>query len=90
MTVNHQSNEIIIKNFLGEKIDRKSKVLEGVNVSIDKDIITLSGNDIELVGQTAANLEKTTKIKNRDRRRFQDGIFLIEKSGVKVWRNILK
>ena len=84
MTVNKQDNEIIIKNFLGEKIDRKSKVLDGVNVEINKDIITLSGIDKELVGQTAANLEKTTKIKNRDRRRFQDGIFIIKKSGVEL------
>ena len=67
-----------------EKIPRKSKILEGVKVEIDKDTILLSGYDKEAVGQTAANLEKATKIKKRDRRRFQDGIFIIEKSGVKI------
>lgn len=84
MTVTLQSNEIVIKNFLGEKVIRTSKILEGVDVKIEKDIITLSGIDIESVGQTAANLERSTKIKNRDRRRFQDGIFITEKSGVKI------
>ena len=84
MTVTHEGNQIVIKNFLGERISRISKVLEGVTVKLEKDIIELSGHDKEVVGQTAANLERATKIKNRDRRRFQDGIFIIEKSGVEV------
>ena len=84
MTVTHEGNKITIKNFLGEKEARVSRVLDGVNVEINKDMINLSGNNKEAVGQTAANLEKTTKIKNRDRRRFQDGIFMIEKSGAKI------
>lgn len=84
MTVKQEENKIIIKNFLGEKENRSSKVLDEVKVEINKDIIVLTSNDIEAVGQTAANLEKATRIKNRDRRRFQDGIFIIEKSGVKI------
>ena len=63
MTVKQEGNKINIKNFLGEKEIRSSKVLEGVKVEINKDIIILTSNNIELVGQTAANLEKTTRIK---------------------------
>ena len=84
MAVTHEENNIVIKNFLGEKIPRISKIIEGVNVEIKKDIIELNGSNIESVGQTAANLETSTKISNRDRRRFQDGIFITEKAGKEV------
>ena len=80
MTVNQEGNKIVIKNFLGERVPRIAKILEGVKVQIEKDIITLSGSSIEAVGQSAGNLEKSTRITNRDRRRFQDGIYITSKA----------
>ena len=74
-----ENNEIIIKNFLGEKQDRIVKLIEGVNVKIDKETIELDSIDIEKAGQCAANIEKAAKVRNKDRRIFQDGIFIIEK-----------
>jgi large subunit ribosomal protein L6 len=41
--------------------------------------VTVTGIDKESVGQTAANIERSTTVKNRDRRVFQDGIYLIHK-----------
>lgn len=81
MNVSKEGNKIVIKNFLGEKVPRESKILEGVEANIEQDVISVKGISIELVGQTAANIEQSTKVRNRDRRRFQDGIFITSKRG---------
>jgi large subunit ribosomal protein L6 len=79
--VDKNNHEIIIKNFLGEKKERRIKFYPEVEVKINKDKIELFSADIEKAGQVAANLEKGTNIKNRDRRVFQDGIYIVEKPG---------
>ncbi len=76
-----ENNALIVKNFLGEKQDRKIKLIDGVDVKVDNDIIELESINIEKAGQCAANIEKGTKVRNKDRRIFQDGIFIIEKPG---------
>ncbi len=80
-TVKMDGNKILIKNFLGEKVDRLGKVPEGVEVDIKKDIITVSSVNRELAGQGAANFEAITKIRGRDTRIFQDGVYIINKCG---------
>lgn len=84
MSAKVEGNQIIIKNFLGEKIERKSKIPENVSVEIEKDIIKVTSIDKEKAGQTAANLEKTTAIRGKDRRIFQDGIYIINKAGKEI------
>jgi len=79
-----ENNQIVIKNFLGEKKPRTAKVLPDVDVNINKNIITLTSFNKELAGQTAGNFEKATHIRNKDRRKFQDGIYLTEKPGRKI------
>jgi len=81
MSVEVKDGEVVIKNFLGEKIPRRSKILEGVDVKIEGDIITVTGINKEAVGQTAASIEQSTRITKRDRRIFQDGCYIISKAG---------
>ncbi len=78
---NKEKRELLIKNFLGEKNPRKAEIQKEVDIEINKNIITIISNNKELAGQAAANIEKSTRIRNRDRRKFQDGIFIIEKPG---------
>jgi len=80
MTVNAKGNVVEINNFAGEKKPRIAKILPGVKVEIKGKDITVKGHNKESVGQTAANLENSTKVKGRDRRIFQDGIFIMEKA----------
>lgn len=79
MTMKIEQESVIINNFLGEKVPRKAKILPGVEVKIEGPKITVTSANREAAGQTAANLENATKPKGRDRRIFQDGIYIIEK-----------
>jgi len=74
----------VIQNFLGERAPRKAKILEGVNVEIKGEKTILTGIDKEKIGQTAANIERATRVKNRDVRVFQDGVYLVSKGGKKL------
>jgi large subunit ribosomal protein L6 len=73
-----------IKNFLGEKIDRHVTLPGGVEVKADKEFVTINSPNKELAGQAAANFEKATWVRLKDRRIFQDGIWITEKAGRKI------
>ncbi len=79
MSLKLEEKELIINNFLGEKVPRHAKILPNVDVEIKGQKITLSSIDKNAAGQTAANFEKATKLRGRDKRIFQDGIFIVEK-----------
>jgi len=71
----------VIQNFLGERSSRSAKILEGVKVEVKGENVTVQGIDKEKVGQTVANIERATRIKKRDVRIFQDGVYRISKGG---------
>ncbi len=76
-----KGDTFVIENFLGEKYPRKADILGKTKVAIKGDQVVINGADIEEVGQTAANIERATKIKGYDPRIFQDGIYITEKAG---------
>lgn len=79
MTVKVTNNKVTIENFLGERHPRTAKILGDTKVQIKGDEVIVEGINKEAVGQTMANIEQATKIKGRDPRVFQDGIYLVSK-----------
>ncbi len=84
MTASIKDNEFVLQNFLGEKVPRKLKIKENVDVKIESEEIIVESPDKELAGQTAASIEGLCRISGRDRRVFQDGIYIISKSEKKI------
>jgi len=80
ITVKLEGNLFLIENFLGERVPRKAKIFQGVKVVINKQDITLTGPDIYAVSQSAANIEQAARITGKDRRVFQDGIYITSKN----------
>ncbi len=77
--VTAKDREVVIDNFLGERYPRKASILGETVVDVKGDTLTITGPDVEHVSQTAANIEQATRIKNKDTRVFQDGIYLVSK-----------
>ncbi|NHJ12566.1 MAG: 50S ribosomal protein L6 [Candidatus Thorarchaeota archaeon] len=79
ITVEVKGNELYIKNFIGERGIRKARLIGDVAVKVTEDEVIIEGIDIEHVSQSAANIQLATKIRDKDRRVFLDGIYVIKK-----------
>ena len=79
VSVKVEGDKVIIENFLGERSPRVAKIVGDVKVKVTREDVIVEGVNIEEVGQTAANIERATKITGFDRRVFVDGIYIYEK-----------
>jgi large subunit ribosomal protein L6 len=83
MSLKVDGNKFTITNMLGEKVPRVAKLPwtpAEVQVKVEnKSDVVVSGADREKVGQTAANIERACKVKKRDPRVFQDGVYITSK-----------
>merc|ERR1711890_190034 len=76
---------IEVRNFLGEKFIRKVRMHPGVTVENSKnqkDELIVQGNSVDLVSQSAALIQQCTTVKNKDIRKFLDGMYVSEKTTV--------
>ncbi|HEV2231067.1 MAG TPA: 50S ribosomal protein L6 [Thermoplasmata archaeon] len=80
MKVQAKEHELLIENFLGEKHPRSALLVPGVTAAVDGEFVVLTGRDVETVGQSAANIERATRIRDYDPRVFQDGIYLVDRA----------
>ncbi|KAL0223229.1 hypothetical protein P9112_002619 [Eukaryota sp. TZLM1-RC] len=73
-----------VKNFIGERYTRVCKMLDGVTChrSENKDEIYLQGNDLENVSLSAATIQESAKAKDKDIRKFLDGVYVSERGHV--------
>jgi len=79
MQVDVEGDEVVIENFLGERAARRTEIHGDTDVETGEETITLSGPDIEAVGQTAADIEQLTRVQDKDVRVFQDGVYITQK-----------
>ncbi|WBF06384.1 50S ribosomal protein L6 [Methanothermobacter thermautotrophicus] len=79
MSVKVAGDKVVIENFLGERHPRTARIVGDTKVQVKGDEVEITGINKEHVGQTMANIEQATKIKGRDPRVFQDGIYLVSK-----------
>jgi large subunit ribosomal protein L6 len=84
MNVALKGDKFVVTNFVGEKTPRELLIKEGATVKIEGELVTVEGNDKERVAQTAADIELLTKIKGKDLRIYQDGIYITEKDGKEI------
>jgi large subunit ribosomal protein L6 len=82
--VDEKARALRVENFTGEKTPRSAEILEGVKVAVKGDDITVEGIDLNAVGQTAANIQNSKKIKKKDLRVFLDGIYIDTKTSLET------
>ena len=78
ITIEVKGKDITIKNFLGEKEPRRTALIGSTKVQVKGQSVTISGPDKHAVGQTLANIRGAMRIKDKDGRIFQDGIYAVE------------
>ncbi|KAI0770817.1 60S ribosomal protein L9 [Irpex lacteus] len=83
--IQESGRKLEIRNFLGEKIVRHVAMLDGVTVSessTQKDELILEGNDVQNVSQSAASIQGVCRVRNKDIRKFLDGIYVSDKTTI--------
>lgn len=80
ISVKVKGQAVHIENFFGERSSRVSKIVgKDTKVTVQGEDVVVTGPNIENVSQTAANIESSTKIKNKDSRVFLDGVYIYSK-----------
>lgn len=77
MRVSVRGTQVLIENFLGERSPRIADIKGECKVSVKGDRVMIDGVDKQDVGETAANIERATRIRGFDLRVFQDGVYLV-------------
>ncbi|KAJ3138166.1 hypothetical protein HK100_000044 [Physocladia obscura] len=85
VNISDDAKNVEIRNFVGQKVVMRVAMLDGVTVTHSanqKDEITIIGNDIDNVSQSAAQIQQSTRVRNKDIRKFLDGIYVSEKGHI--------
>ena len=62
------------RNFIGEKIVRRVTMLPGVTIETSKNVkdeVQLTGNSLENVSQSAADIQQICRVRNKDIRKVR-------------------
>ena len=70
ITVKVEGNQVLIENFQGERAPRKTNVWGETKVVPKGDDVIITGHVLTDVSQTAAEIENSSRVKNKDHRVF--------------------
>lgn len=79
ISVKVREKTVAIENFTGERSPRVTKIMGETKVVVKGEDVIVQGINIEDVSQTAANIQRATKVKIKDPRVFLDGIYVYER-----------
>merc|ERR1712154_143625 len=83
--INDGGKSVQIRNFLGEKVNREVAMLPGVTIKSSpkqKDEFWFEGNDIENVSRSCALVHHKAFVRNKDIRKFLDGVYVSQKTEI--------
>ncbi len=75
ITVEVKGQVIHINNIIGERVPRLAKIAGATKVEIKGQNVRIYGPSLDDVSQTAANVRKACRMRNKDTRVFQDGLY---------------
>jgi len=85
-TTEKNGKEVQVRNYLGEKRVRVVPMIADVickrSEDGTKDEIILSGNDLDAVSQSAANIWGAARCKDKDIRKYLDGVYVSYRGNV--------
>lgn len=75
ITVEVKGSTININNIIGERVPRTAKIAGSTKVEVKGQSVRIYGTSKDDVSQTAANVRLACKMRNKDTRVFQDGLY---------------
>eukprot|EP00658_Telonema_sp_P-2_P009661 TRINITY_DN135_c0_g1_i3.p2 TRINITY_DN135_c0_g1~~TRINITY_DN135_c0_g1_i3.p2 ORF type:complete len:193 (+),score=65.65 TRINITY_DN135_c0_g1_i3:222-800(+) len=83
--IKDDGSHISIMNFIGQKVKFEVEALPGVRMHKDQKVPSeffVEGNDLENVSRTCALISQSCQVRNKDIRKFLDGIYVQEKGHI--------
>ena len=75
ITVEVKGQTITINNIIGERVPRIAQIAGATKVEVKGQNVRIYGPSLDDVSQTAANVRKACRMRNKDTRVFQDGLY---------------
>lgn len=78
LSVSDDKTHLEIRNFLGEKLIRYVDMKAGCKIDVtgEKDELKVEGNDLEMVTLSCSAIHDSCKVREKDIRKFLDGIYI--------------
>ncbi|UCD20872.1 MAG: 50S ribosomal protein L6 [archaeon] len=79
MNVKAEKDKLVIKNFLGERKEKTIDIMPEIEIEVKGNHVYVRSINKEKAGLQASIIEKISRIVEKDRRVFQDGIWIVKK-----------